>query len=254
MARSFFFHLFLCCATQALGVEIQSVPDVNSDGVIKTELNKTVSLVCQLDSSHDHQANEELVWLRNGAAVSLKEGNKINHSYVCVTPIIYEDNGATFTCHLSKDATVNASVTLDVTYRPQLSGSEKVTIEEESDLLLKCDIWANPPVSSVSWKLNGSQVDLEAGGFTVTNDGFTSQLSANRVMKSLHEGTYQCSAVSPIYGDNTKLFHVTLTEKTLKFPLMPMIAGIVVVSLTAILAVLSRWKIIMKCFKGCGSK
>lgn len=94
---------------------------------------------------------------------------------------------------------------------PQISGSDYVMVEEEAELLLQCDIWANPPVSSVSWTLNGIRVDLEAGGFTVSNDGFKSRLSANKAEKRLHEGTYQCSASSSIYGVHTKLFYVTLT-------------------------------------------
>lgn len=239
---------FLCCATQILGIKIQSVPGVNSNAVIETQLNETVSLVCRPDSSHSSRAGEELVWLRDGAAIILKEGNKEGRSSVCVTPI-YEDNGATFTCHMRKNAADSASVTLNVRYGPQLSGSEEVQVEEEVMFLLECDIMANPPVSSVSWTLNGSLVDLVAGGFTVTNNGFKSQLYANKAERSLHEGTYQCSANSSSYGVHSKLFQVTLTEKTLKFPLMPMIAGLVVVGLTVLLAIISRWKKIIKCFK-----
>ncbi|XP_074466251.1 transmembrane and immunoglobulin domain-containing protein 1 isoform X2 [Sebastes fasciatus] len=249
MFRPLLLHLLLYCATQTSGVKIQSVPEVNSEGVIQTELEKTVSLVCQSDGGNETQADEELVWKRNGAVISLTEGNKKGRSSVCVTPIIYEDNGATFTCHLSKNATVTVSVTLNVTYRPELSGSEEVAVEEEAVLVMQCDIWANPPVLSVSWTLNGSAVDLLAGGFSVTNDGFTSRLTTNSVEKSLHEGTYQCTAKSPIYGGHSKQFSVTVTEKTLKFPLMPMIAGLVVVCLTVILALASRWNKITKCCK-----
>lgn len=61
------------------------------------------------------EADEELVWLRNGAMVNLMEKNKKGRSSVCVTPVIYEDNGATFTCHLSRNTTVRDSVTLHVT-------------------------------------------------------------------------------------------------------------------------------------------
>ncbi|XP_041808684.1 transmembrane and immunoglobulin domain-containing protein 1 [Chelmon rostratus] len=243
------FHLLLYCATQALGVNILLGADISIDGVIETELEKTVSLVCKSHSSYDPQADEELVWLRNGAVVSLKEENKLGHSSVCVTPVIDEDNGATFTCHLRKNATISASVTLNVTYPPQLSGSEEVSVEEEAELLLQCDIRANPPVSSVSWRLNGKEVDLLAAGIKVTTDGFATKLSANRATKSLHEGTYQCSVNSPKYGEHTKLFHVTLTAKTIKFPLYPMITGIVVLCLTGILAIASRWKKIIKCCK-----
>ncbi|GLD46773.1 transmembrane and immunoglobulin domain-containing protein 1 [Lates japonicus] len=249
MFRPPLFHLLLCYVTQTLGVQIQSDPEVGTEGVIQTELNRTVSLLCLPDRGSETPADEELVWLRNGAVVSLMEGNRKGRSNVCVSPIIHEDNGATFTCHLSRNATVKASVTLNVTYHPQLSGSEEVTVEDESALALRCDIWANPPVSSVSWKLNGSAVDLLAGGFTVTNDGFTSQLTANSMEKSLHEGTYQCTANSPIYGEHSKIFKVTVTEKTMKFPLMPLIAGAVVVCLTTLLAVVSRWSKIVKCCK-----
>lgn len=95
--------------------------------------------------------------------------------------------------------------------RPQLFGSEEVTVEDESALVLRCDIRANPPVSSVSWTLNGSAVALLAGGFTVTNDGYTTQLSASSAKIGSHEGTYQCTAHSPIYGEHSRRFHVTLT-------------------------------------------
>ncbi|KAF3840803.1 hypothetical protein F7725_006665, partial [Dissostichus mawsoni] len=234
MFRALLFHLLLYCATQTSGVTIQTVPAVDSEGVIQTELEKTVSLVCQPDGGHE--ADEELQWLRNGFAVSLTEENKMGLS----------NNGATFTCRRRNNATATASVTLNVSYRPQLSGSEEVSVEEESMLVLWCDIWANPPVSSVSWSLNGSAVDLLAGGFSVTNDGFTSTISADRVEKSLHEGTYQCTAESPIYGSHSKKFIVTLTDKTLTIPLMPFIAGLVVVFFTVLLAVASRWNRIRK--------
>lgn len=78
-------------------------------------------------------------------------------------------------------------------------------------LVLRCDIWANPPVSSVSWTFNGSRVDLLTGGFAVTHDGFTTQLTTNSVDASLHEGAYRCTAHSPDHGDHSKNFQVTVT-------------------------------------------
>nr|XP_020453995.1 transmembrane and immunoglobulin domain-containing protein 1-like [Monopterus albus]XP_020453996.1 transmembrane and immunoglobulin domain-containing protein 1-like [Monopterus albus] len=251
MSRAPLFHLLIYCATQTFGVKIKSVPEVNSEGVIETKLEETVSLLCLPDGASEDQTDEQLVWLRNGAMVSLREGNNKGSSNVCITPVILEDNGATFTCHLSRNTTVSASVTLNVTYGPLLSGSEQITVEDESVLVLQCDIWANPPVSFVLWTLNGSAVDLVAGGFTVTHDAFTTQLTTNKVKKGVHEGTYQCKADSPLYGNYSKFFHVTITEKTMPFPLFPMIAGLVVVCLTAILAVVARWGIIIKHCKGC---
>ncbi|XP_034463319.1 transmembrane and immunoglobulin domain-containing protein 1 isoform X2 [Hippoglossus hippoglossus] len=243
------FHLLLLCATQTLGVRIQSDSVVGSEGVIQTELEGTVSLLCLSDGDSETEPDEDLVWLRNGAMVRLMEENKKNGSRVCVTPVIQEDNGATFTCHLSSNASNSDSVTLNVTYHPPLMGSEDLIVEEDSVLVLQCDILANPPVSSVVWTVNGSTVDLLAGGFTFTNDGVTSQLIANSVEKSLHEASYWCLANSPVYGEYKKGFQVTVTDKVMKFPLMPIIAGVVVVCLTAILAVASRWRKITKCCK-----
>lgn len=94
------------------GVQIQADPGINSDGVIEIELEKIVSLVCQQDSMSE--TNQELVWLRDGAAVQLKDGNKQGKSSVCVKPI-YVDNGATFTCHQKQNRSISSSVTLNVT-------------------------------------------------------------------------------------------------------------------------------------------
>lgn len=241
--------LLLFCASQALGVKIESVPtDGDGDGVIQIELREPVSLVCQFDNSRESVDDKELVWKRNGAQISLKEENKQGQSAVCITPI-QEDNDATFTCHPKKNATDVRSVTLNVTFPPQLSGSEQVTVEEEAELQLKCDIKANPLVTSATWTLNGSQVDLVEHDFIVTENGLMSELSADFVRRSLHEGTYQCLVSSPRYGQFAKTFIVTVTDKTMKFPLIPIIVGLIVLFLTAVLAVASRWKKIVKCCK-----
>ncbi|XP_037543923.1 transmembrane and immunoglobulin domain-containing protein 1 [Nematolebias whitei] len=236
------FLLLVYCLTQTSGITIEATPGT-SDGVVQVVLNQTVSLRC------DSEADKELVWLRNGAKIDLKEENKKGSSHVCVSPVIHEDNGATFTCYLHSNASDTASVTLNVTYHPLLSGSEEVKVEEGETLVLQCDTRANPVLLSISWELNGSMVDLLADGFTVTSDGVTSVLRASKVEKSVHEGTYKCTTNSPSYGHSSKLFHVTVTEKTKKFPLMPMIAGLVVVFLTTLLAIVSRWKKIAQCCK-----
>lgn len=97
------------------GLEIQSDPALNAEGILQIELEKTVSLTCLSAGASGTWAEEELVWLRNGALVQLMEGNKKGRSSLCVTPVTREDNAATFTCQLKGDASVNSSVTLDVT-------------------------------------------------------------------------------------------------------------------------------------------
>lgn len=97
-----------------LGVKIHSIPPVDSEGVIHAELEETVSLICMSDNDSEAQ-DDELVWLRNEDLVQLKDGNKKGNSSVCVTPVIKDDNEATFTCRLSTNATDKTSVTLKVT-------------------------------------------------------------------------------------------------------------------------------------------
>lgn len=70
---------------------------------------------------------------------------------------------------------------------------------------------ANPLLSSMSWTLNGTTVDLIAGGFTVTNDGVTSVLRARKVVRGVHGGVYECTATSPIYNSSSKVFNVIVT-------------------------------------------
>lgn len=234
----------VCCAAQTPGITIESSPAI-SGGFIQTELEETVSLTCR----HASEVDSELVWLRNDALVSLNEGNKNGQSRVCISPVILADREAVFTCHLQNNASDRASVVLNVTYPPPLSGSEMKTFEEEETMVLECNIEANPPVSAVMWTLNGTEVDLKEFGFSLTNNGFSSRLTTDSVERSLHEGTYSCITQSPMYGQRAKVFNVNVTDKTLKFPLWPMIAGIVVVFLTSVLAVAARWKKIVKCCK-----
>uniref|UniRef100_A0A3B5MHE6 Ig-like domain-containing protein n=1 Tax=Xiphophorus couchianus TaxID=32473 RepID=A0A3B5MHE6_9TELE len=220
-------------------VHIESTPKPSTDGVIQTETEKIVSLVCILTGTVD---NKELEWRRNGAVIKLDDGNKENRSSVCINPVIYKDEGAKFTCQL-KMSIVFLKFCSDLA---EISGSENVTLEEEESLDLQCDMRANPLVTSVTWKLNGALVDLSTGGFIVSNNGVNTKLHVKKVDRSLHEGEYQCTIASPAYEERSRTFQVTVTDKTLKFPLMPMIAGLVVVGLTALLAIVSRWRIIAR--------
>ncbi|KAM9788496.1 transmembrane and immunoglobulin domain-containing protein 1 [Neosynchiropus ocellatus] len=233
----------MCSSVAASPVEISSLPGIDGHGVIQTEANSTVSLLCVVDAPE-----AELVWLRNGATVKLQEANKYGNSSVCVSPVTASDDGAVFSCHTREDAASKSSVTLNVTYPPPLAAPEQVTVEEETGLALSCGVQANPPVSSVKWTINGSVVDLVESGFSVSSDGVTCVLSAAVAQRSLHAGAYECVATSPVYGTRTKSFQVTVADRN-TFPLMPIIAGVVVICLTAVLAALSRWRRIAQCCK-----
>ncbi|XP_063048647.1 transmembrane and immunoglobulin domain-containing protein 1-like, partial [Engraulis encrasicolus] len=129
---------------------------------------------------------------------------------------------------------------------PELSGTDELFLEEESDMTLSCDSRANPPVTMV-WHRDGQALDLSVGRYVATDDGVTARLSATTLKRELHEGLYSCTASSPVEGTTTtKSFQVTVTDKVMKFPRDAMIAGIVVVVCTAMLALLSRWDRIFK--------
>ncbi|XP_036444429.1 transmembrane and immunoglobulin domain-containing protein 1 [Colossoma macropomum] len=234
--------VYSICCTDA--VTIQSNPSANESS-IETEVNKTVTLSCVVQDPVD---GEELQWYRNGELVSLKDENSLEESHLCVHPVTTDDNGALFTCQLKANATRKASIQLVVNYAPDLNGSEELRAEEESDIVLSCDVRAYPPLTVV-WKKGGALLDLSSSTYHTSNDGITAKLTISNVKREEHEGLYSCVATSSIYGVKSKSFIITVDDKVMKFPLGPTIAGLVVVVLTILLAIFSRRERITKCFK-----
>ncbi|KAJ8386230.1 hypothetical protein AAFF_G00175500 [Aldrovandia affinis] len=233
--------LLLYYAPRLAAVRVDSTPQADGGSII-VQPEDTVSLTCLVE---EDELEKELQWFRDGGLVRLEEGNRLNHSSLCISPVSKNDNRVTFTCQLKEDACANNSVQLDVRFPPELSGTEAVATEEDSDVVLTCDIHANPQVT-VSWLQDGGELDMEIGGYVLSQDGMKAQLSIANVKRSLHEGTYTCMATSSEHGNRTKSFELTVGDKTMKFPLGPIIAGLVVVFCTAVLAFLSRWKRIVQ--------
>lgn len=92
------------------GLEL-SINNHAADFSLATNVGPPVSLSCLVQNSS--QA-EELLWYRGDGQVDLKDGNKVNISNICVSPVAKSDNGVTFTCKLARDKSVQVSVTLDV--------------------------------------------------------------------------------------------------------------------------------------------
>lgn len=80
-------------------------------------------------------------------------------------------------------------------------------VEEKSDVVLSCDVSANPPVTLV-WKKDGKVLDLTTGSYKTTNDGITAELSIPKAKRDVHQGTYICEVTSPIYGIMSRTFTV----------------------------------------------
>lgn len=125
----------------------------------------------------------------------------------------------------------------------------------------------------MAWKRDGEVLDLTTGSYKTTNNGITAQLSISNIKRDLHQGTYICEVTSTVFGIRNKTFKITVEglcfyfihvlclysrfivlksmltsflDKTLKFPLGPMIAGLVVVACTIVLAITSRLDKIIK--------
>ncbi|XP_046723218.1 transmembrane and immunoglobulin domain-containing protein 1 [Silurus meridionalis] len=225
-------------------VTIESNPPMNG-GLVQTKPEETVSLTCTVD---DSAMPEELQWLRNNQQVSLGDGNQLITSHVCVQPVTRDDNGVIFTCQLKSNMNVKTSIQLDVQYPPTMGVDEEMWVEEKSEASLSCDIHANPPVSVV-WKKDDKLLDLSSSNYRTSNDGFTATLFISNVKRGVHQGVFACEADSVITGVTRKNFSITVVDQVMKFPLGPAITGVVVILLTIMLAVISRWEKIMKCFK-----
>lgn len=98
------------CPPSSAGLEL-SVNNHAADFTLSTGLSPAISLSCLV---HNSSQAEELLWYRGDGQVGLKEGNKVNTSNICISPINESDNGVTFTCRLARDKSVKVSVILDV--------------------------------------------------------------------------------------------------------------------------------------------
>ncbi|KAF8773656.1 Neural cell adhesion molecule 2 like protein [Argiope bruennichi] len=111
-----------------------------------------------------------------------------------------EDLLATLTCVASNTnltVPVSKSVTIDLSFPPQLSlalgaSQQYEHIREGSDVYFDCNIQANPPVTSVSWKLHSRPLEHQpAAGIIIRNHSLLLQSVGRR-----HRGKYQCLATN----------------------------------------------------------
>ncbi|XP_059381623.1 transmembrane and immunoglobulin domain-containing protein 1 isoform X1 [Carassius carassius] len=237
----------LCLVSQVKAVTIESCP-LATGNLLRTEIEKTLTLTCIIDEGIDPSNQNELQWFRNGVQVNLAEENRRSQSSLCIQPVTKEDNGAVFICQLKADASVNSSIEFDVQYPPDLNDTKEVFVEETSDVVLSCDVHANPPVT-VAWKKDGEVLDLTSGSYKTTNNGINARLSITKAKRNVHQGTYTCEVNSSLYGIMGRTFTVMVQDKVLRFPVGPTIAGVVVVVCTIVFALISRRNTIIKCIK-----
>lgn len=231
---------FLACV--ATGVEL-SVNNNAADFTLSAELGPPISLSCLV---HNSSQAEELLWYRGDGQVGLKDGNKVNISNICISPVNESDNGVTFTCKLARDKSVQVSVILDVQFPPRLSGEETLHVEEDKDVTLTCNSKSNPQAQT-TWLKDNHSLTLQQSQHELYQTSEVFQLSIRKVQKS-DNGTYTCVVESPL-GKGTRDFHLIVDDKKPVFPKEAVIAAIVVVTITIIFGIVARKDTFFKCFR-----
>ncbi|XP_061326171.1 transmembrane and immunoglobulin domain-containing protein 1 isoform X2 [Pezoporus occidentalis] len=231
--------LLVCVAT---GLEL-SVNNHNADFSLLTSPGPAVSLSCLVQNSSEA---EELLWYRGDGQVDLKDGNKVNISNICISPVTESDNGVTFTCKLARDTSVQVSVILDVQFPPHLSGEESVHTEEDKDVTLSCNSKSNPQAHA-AWYKNTTTLTLQKDRYQIHQTSEVFQLSIKQVQMS-DNGTYTCVMSYP-FSEWRKDFHLIVEDKQPVFPMEAIIAAAVVVSLTILFGIVAQKDKICKCFK-----
>ncbi|KFQ76898.1 Transmembrane and immunoglobulin domain-containing protein 1, partial [Phoenicopterus ruber ruber] len=180
---------------------------------------------------------EELLWYRGDGKVDLKDGNKVNVSNICVSPVTESDNGVAFTCKLARDKSAQVSVILNVQFPPQLSGEESLRAEEGQDVTLSCNAKSNPQAQT-TWNKDNATLTLQPSHHQLYQTSEVFQLSITKVQKS-DNGTYTCVAKSSL-GEARKDFHLIVEDRKPVFPKEAIIAAAVVVTITVLFGIVAR--------------
>ncbi|NXO17310.1 TMIG1 protein, partial [Oriolus oriolus] len=222
---------FLACV--ATGLEL-SINNHTADFTLSTELGPPISLSCLV---HNSSQAEELLWYRGDGQVGLNDGNKVNISNICISPVNESDNGATFSCKLARDKSVQVSVVLDVKFPPQLSGEETLHVEENKDVTLTCNSKSNPQAQT-TWYKDNNILTLQQSRHELYQTSEVFQLSIRKAQKS-DNGTYTCVVESPM-GNGTRDFHLIVEDKKPVFPKEAIIAAVVVVAITILFGIVAQ--------------
>ncbi|NXP10171.1 TMIG1 protein, partial [Thinocorus orbignyianus] len=215
------------------GLEL-SVNNNADDFSLTTTAGPSLSLSCLVQNSSQ---DEGLLWYRGDGQVDLKDGNKVNISHICVSPVSESDNGVVFTCRLARDKSVQVSVTLNVQFPPNLTGEEYLHVEADKDVTMSCNAKSNPQAQT-AWYKNNELLTLEQDRYRLYQTSEVFQLSITKVQKS-DNGTYTCMVASAL-GQGKKDFHLIVEDRKRPFPKEAVIAAVVVVTLTILFGILAR--------------
>ncbi|KAF7244505.1 Transmembrane and immunoglobulin domain-containing protein 1 [Varanus komodoensis] len=247
---------FLPCTIT--GTEL-AINNNTTDRWLPTEPGQDQSLSCRVQNPS--QA-EELLWFREDGRVSLQEGNRVNASDICISPVSVDDNGVSFTCQLARNQSARISVVLDVVFPPILAGENLTSVQEEDDATLNCRTKANP-VAEMTWYKDKLFLSLTEPRYRILQSSELFQLVIQKVQKS-DSGNYTCmaqghGACAP--GDVPEGLPDSLDtgrsltqsplcggapDRQLPFPTEAVIAAAVVAALTILFAIVARRERILK--------
>ncbi|XP_019628375.1 PREDICTED: basement membrane-specific heparan sulfate proteoglycan core protein-like [Branchiostoma belcheri] len=134
-------------------------------------------------------------WKEGGRTINTDAEDQFsqNGGVLTISAVRRNQHDTVFLCDVTNNigSADTASTTLDVQYPPDVSAPVTVTVEENHDLVAECTVTANPAVTSVEWKKQGSTS-------AVSN---SATLSITRIQRGA-AGTYVCTARNMLHDDS----------------------------------------------------
>ncbi|XP_055338963.1 hemicentin-1-like isoform X2 [Paramacrobiotus metropolitanus] len=203
--RSQEFHLYVKYQPQAPQVEFSTPADDLREG-------QKVTITC---SSRDGNPPPEIKWMRDGIVVPSVYTPAKSRADVTKADLVLdltkEHNKAVYTCAVSNPALPQPLVkTLDplnVKYKPRIKVSAyvgpmarliaepatSVAVEAGTEILLTCDIDANPPAATPSWRRNSQVIQPNSYNFTFLPGMLTKE----------SKGGYSCVAANGVENEQS---------------------------------------------------
>ncbi|XP_019628377.1 PREDICTED: Down syndrome cell adhesion molecule-like protein 1 homolog [Branchiostoma belcheri] len=153
---------------------------------------QSASFSCPADGNPD---TFTYTWKEGGRTINTDAEDQFsqNGGVLTISAVRREQHDTVFSCDVTNNigSADTASTTLDVQHPPDVSAPVTVTVEENHDLAAECTVTANPAVTSVEWKKQGSTS-------AVSN---SATLSITRIQRGA-AGTYVCTARNMLHDDS----------------------------------------------------
>ncbi|XP_076065499.1 hemicentin protein echinoid [Oratosquilla oratoria] len=158
---------------------------IGPENPFRVELGSNAILTCSADAK---PPVNNVRWTRNGRF--LGTSNDLEHN-----PVKLEDAGR-YVCQAENGLkhTVEEAVTLDVLYAPRVSVISSKDVEEGEDILILCNVTANPAPVKTEWLKEGDETFRQSGDILRLNS-----------VSAVNQGNYVCRSVNvltPTGGDS----------------------------------------------------